>query len=120
MPPSSRLPPHLQQTVANQRHQQVVSVPLTHHRCVLRRVHAGEVKHGHVRLPIVVGGVVQGGELVVGAKVSGLAGVAQQRFLVDVVAAQQTLGVDIVLCSNRKRARGVKVWESVQRECGPG
>ena len=88
-------------------------VALTHDRRVLRRVHAGEVEHGHVRLPVVVGGVVQGGQLVVGAKVSGLAGIAQQRFLVDVVTAQQTLGVDVVLCANRKGRGGVKAWERV-------
>lgn len=93
--------PHLQQTVPNESHQQLVAEPLPDQGGVLRGVHAGEVKHGHVRLPAVVGGVVQRGELVVGAKVSSLAGVAQESFLVDVLAAQQHLGVGVVLSRSR-------------------
>lgn len=96
--------PHLQQTVADQSHQQLVAEPLPDQGGVLRGVHAREVEHGHVWLPAVVGGVVQRGELVVGAKVGGLAGVAQEGLLVDVVAAQQHLGVGVVL--SRSRAFG--------------
>ena len=64
---------------------------------VLRRVHAGEVKHGHVRLPVVVDGEVEGRQLVVCAEVGGLAGVRVQRLLVDVGRTQQALCLRVVL-----------------------
>jgi len=80
----------------------MAAVTLAHHGGVLGRVHAGEVEHGHVRLPIVVHGEVQRGQLVVGAEVGGLAGVAQQGFLVDVVAAQQILRIHVILFTQQR------------------
>lgn len=49
-----------------------------------------------------VDGVVQGRQLVVGAKVSRLTGVREQRFLVDVVRTQQSLRFYVVLYKRRK------------------
>lgn len=64
---------------------------------ILRCVHAGKVKHGYIWLPIVVDGVVQRWQLVVCAKVSSLASVRQQSFLVNVVRIQQSLSFYVVL-----------------------
>lgn len=74
---------------------------LAHHGGVLRGVHAGEVEHGHVGLPVVVDGKVQRGQLVVGGEISGLAGVRQQGGLVHVGPGQQQLCVRIVLRQGR-------------------
>lgn len=82
-----------------------MSVLLPDHGGVLRGVHAGEVKHGYVRLPVVVDGVVQGRQLVVCAEVGRLAGVGEQRLLVDVVGAQQSLCLYVVLWRDRRRAQ---------------
>lgn len=67
---------------------------------VLRGVHACEVKHGYVGLPVVVDGVVQGRQLVVCAKVGCLSSVGKQRFLVDIVSTQQPLRFYVVLFSD--------------------
>lgn len=88
---------YLKQTVAHQGNQQLVSVPLPDQGSVLWGVHTREVKHGHVGLTVVVNGVVQGRQLVVRAKVGRLAGVGEQRLVVDVVAAQQPLRFYVVL-----------------------
>lgn len=88
---------HLQQAVANQRHQEVVALALAHHGGVFRSVHTGEVKHGHIRLPIVVDGKVQRGQLVVGGEIGSLTGIRQQCSLVHVSPGQQQLSVCIVL-----------------------
>lgn len=68
---------YLKQTVSHQGDQQLLSVFLPDQGGVLWSVHAGEVKHGHVWLPVVVDGVVQRRQLVVCAEVSGLAGVRE-------------------------------------------
>lgn len=88
---------HLQQAVANQRHQEAVAVALAHHGGVFGGVHAGEVEHGHVGLAIVVDGEVQRGQLVVGGEIRSLTGVRQQRGLVHVSSGQQQLRVGVVL-----------------------
>lgn len=88
---------NLQQAVAHQRHQEVVAAALAHHGSVVRRIHAGEVKHGNVGLAVVVDGKVQGGQLVVGGEVCGLTGVRQQRCLVHISPGQQQLRVGVVL-----------------------
>lgn len=50
---------NLEEAVPDQRHEELVAVLLTHQRRILGRVHAREVKHGHVGLPVVVDGKVQ-------------------------------------------------------------
>lgn len=89
--------PHLEETIAHQGDHQLMPVLLPDQGGVLRGVHAGEVKHGHIGLAVVVDGVVQRRQLVVGAEVGGLAGVGEQRFVIDVVGAQQPLRLDVVL-----------------------
>lgn len=78
--------PHLQKAVSNQSHQELVSVLLPYECGIFRRIHAGEVEHGHVGLSIMVHGVIQRRKLVVGAEVSRLPGVGEQSLLIDVVA----------------------------------
>lgn len=93
---------YLQKAISNQSHQQLVSVLLPDDRSVFRRIHAGEVEHGHVGLRVVVHGVVQRRQLVVGAEVGGLAGVGEQSLLIDVVAVQESLCLDVILIEERK------------------
>lgn len=100
---------YLKETVTNECHQQLVPKSLPDQSGVLRGVHACEVKHRHIRLPAVVRGIIQRGELVVGAKVSSLSGVAQKSFLVDIFTAQQQLSLGVVLSRSgtvRKSAHG--------------
>ena len=88
---------YFKQTVSHQRDHQLMSVLLPDQGSVLWGVHACEVKHGYIWLTVVVDGIVQRWQLVVCAKVSCLTGVGEQRFLVDVVNAQQSLRLYIVL-----------------------
>lgn len=90
----------LEQTVAHQGHHQLMPTLLPDQGGVLWGVHAREVKHGYIGLPVVVDGVVQGRQLVVRAKVGRLSSVGEQRFLVDVVGAQQSLRFYVVLFSD--------------------
>lgn len=102
MIPCKSNPSYLQEAVPHQRHQQLVPVLLPDQGGVLRGVHAGEVKHGHVRLPVVVKGKVQRWELIVGGKVSSFTGVGAQCFLADVVGSEQPLRLYEVLRSDGK------------------
>lgn len=103
---------HLQQAVTDQRHQEVVAPALAHHGGVFRSVHTGEVEHGHIRLPVVVDGKVQRGQLVVGGEIGSLTGIRQQCGLVHVSPGQQQLGVCIVLPDKRRYAMGIKIGGS--------
>ena len=109
---------HLQQAVAHERHQELVTVPLAHHGGVLRGVHAGEVEHGYVGLAVVVDGKVQCGQLVVGGEVRSLAGIREQGSLVHICPGQQQLRVCVVLQETWEREeirRGVKMKDN---KCG--
>lgn len=68
---------HLQKAVSNQSYEQLVAIALAHQRGIFRGIHAREVKHGHVRLPIMINGKVQLGQLVIGGEVSCLSGIGQ-------------------------------------------
>ena len=70
---------------------------LADHGGVLRGVHAGEVKHGHVGLTVVVDGKVERRKLLIGGEVRGLARVRLQRNLVDVVPGEEQPRVRKVL-----------------------
>lgn len=74
-----------------------MSVALADHGGVLRRVHAGEVEHGNVRLTIVIHGEVQRRQLVIGGEVGSLAGVRLQCILVYVPPREKQLSVCKVL-----------------------
>lgn len=100
---------HLQQAVADQRHQEVVAVALAHHGSVFRSVHTGEVEHGHVRLPVVVDGKVQRGQLVVGGEISSLTGIRQKCGLVHVSPGQQQLSVCVVLPDKRRYVMEISI-----------
>lgn len=88
---------HLQQAVSHKCNQKLVAIALAHHGGILWGIHAGEVEHGYVRLPIVVDGKVQCGQLVVGGEIRSLTGVRQQGSLVYISPGQQQLCVCIVL-----------------------
>lgn len=88
---------HLQKAISNQSYQQLVSVLLPYECSVFRRIHAGEVEHGYVRLSVVVHGVVQRWQLVVGAEVSRLPGVGEQSLLIDVVTVQESFCLNVIL-----------------------
>lgn len=88
---------HLEQAVPDQRHEQLVAVLLAHQRRVLRGVHAREVEHRHVRLPVVVDGKVQRGQLLVSGEICCFPGVVQQSLLVHVLPGEQDLSVGVVL-----------------------
>lgn len=75
---------HLQKAVSNQSYKQLVAVALAHQCRIFRGVHAREVKHGHIRLPVMVDCEVQLGQLVIGGEVSCLSGIGQQSSLVHV------------------------------------
>lgn len=102
--PGCPLPTHLKEAVPNQGHEELVPVQLPHQGSILRGVHAGEVEHGHIGLPIVVDGKVQGWQLLLGGEVSGLPGIVQQSLLVHVVPGQQQLCVGVVLAPKREEA----------------
>ena len=61
--------------------QQTMAVSLHHPGRVVRRVHRGEVEHGHVRLAIVVHGEVQVWQLALGGEVGRFPCVLEQSFL---------------------------------------
>lgn len=103
---------HLQQAVADQRHQEVVALALAHHGGVFGSVHTGEVEHGHIRLPVVVDGKVQRGQLVVGREISSLTGIRQQCSLVHVSSGQQQLSVCVVLPDKRRYVMGIRIGGS--------
>lgn len=88
---------YLQKTISNQRHQQLMSALFPHQCSVLRSVHAGEVKHGHIWLAVVVDGVIQRGQLIVSAKIRSLTGIWEQSLLVHVVICQKPFSLNIVL-----------------------
>ena len=91
---------YLKQTVPHKRDHQLMSVLLPDQGSILWCIHAGEIKHGHIWLSVVVDGIVQGRELVVCAKISCLTGVGEQRFLVDIVSTQQAICFYVVLNGN--------------------
>lgn len=99
--------PYLEQAVANQCYQQLVSKSLPDQSSVVRGIHVCEVKHRYIWLPAVVHGKIQRGKLVVGAKVSSLSGIAQKSFLVDICTAQQHLGVYVILFNTSMRVRSL-------------
>lgn len=70
---------------------------LAHQGCILRAVHAGEVKHVDVRAVPVVQSELQVRQLVVGGEVGGFLGIAEEGFLTDVLSRQQALYVRFVL-----------------------
>lgn len=88
---------HLQEAVPHQSHQQLVPVVLPHQGRILGGIHAREVEHGHVRLPVVVDGEVQRRQLLLGGEVGCLPGVAQQGLLVHILPGEQELRVSVVL-----------------------
>lgn len=96
---------HLQKAVPHQGHQQLVATVLPHQGRVLGGVHAREVEHGHVGLPVVVDGEVQGGQLLLGGEVGRLPGIAQQGLLVHILPGQQELRVSVVLSPEGEEAR---------------
>lgn len=88
---------YLKQAVSNQGHQELMSVPLSHQRSVLRGIHGGKIKHCHIWLPIVINCKIQGRQLVVGCKVSSFSGIGQQIALVHIFPTEQQLSVNGVL-----------------------
>ncbi len=96
---------YLQQTISNQRHQQLMAALFPHQRGVLWGVHAGEVKHSYIWLAVVVDGVIQRRKLVVCGKICSLTGIREQSLLVYVVARQQPFSLNIVLGKGKNPQR---------------
>ncbi len=94
---------YLQQTISNQRHQQLMAALFPHQRGVLWGVHAGEVKHSYIWLAVVVDGVIQRRKLVVCGKICSLTGIREQSLLIYVVARQQPFSLNIVLGKEKKQ-----------------
>lgn len=88
---------YLKQTISHQCNQQLVSMFLPDQGGVFWGVHAGEVKHGYIRLSVVVDGVVQGWQLVVCAKISRFTSIWEQSFLIDVVRTQKPFSFHVIL-----------------------
>lgn len=75
---------------------------LADHGGILGRVHAGEVKHGNIRLTVVIHGEVQRWQLVIGGEGSSLAGVRLQCILVHIPPREEQLSVCEVLMQRKK------------------
>ena len=93
---------YLKKSVANKCNEESMTLSLNHSTRILRRVHGREVKHGDVRLPVVVVSKLQVRKLVPRCYGGGFTSVSEQCRLVDVVFWQQQIGVFIILCSRTK------------------
>lgn len=82
-----------------------MSILLPHQGGVLGGVHTSEVKHGHIRLPIMIDGKIQRWQLLLGGEVCCLPGIVQQSLLIHILPGKQELCISIVLSPEREEAR---------------
>lgn len=92
---------YLHQAVSHQSHEQFLPPPLSDERSVLSTVHAGEVKHGYVRLAEMVLSKLEVGQFATGGEASGVVGIKMQSLVVHVRRCQQLLCVAVVLQIHR-------------------
>lgn len=88
---------HLYQRVSHQSDEQSLPIPLLHQRGVLCPVHAGEVKHGHIRLARVVLCKLHVRQHVICGEVGGIVRILLQGLLVDVCGCEQLIDIREVL-----------------------
>lgn len=84
-----------------------MTVPLYNPRSIVRGKHGREVKHGYIRLAVVIDGVLWIWQHVIGGEVCSLPGVVQQSILVDVLFGEQLDSVIVVL-------KNELTWKSVK------
>lgn len=88
---------YLQKTVPYKDHEQSVTVTLQHATRVLRCVHRGKIKHGHVRLAVVIHRELHIHHLVFRREFRRFPRVQHQRLAVHVLLRQQLRGVSVIL-----------------------
>ena len=88
---------YLKQTISNKRHQELMSVPLSHQCSIFRCIHGSKIKHCYIWLPIVINCKIQGRQLVIGCKVSSFSGIGQQIALVHIFPTEEQLSINVVL-----------------------
>lgn len=93
----NKLALYLHQAISNQSHQQFLAPPLSDDRGILSTVHAGEVKHGYVRLADVVLSELEVGQFSTGGELSSIVGIKMQSLVVHVRRSQQLICIAVVL-----------------------